>query len=107
MTGRFFVDTNIIAYAHISNDQQKHDAAVSLLNGSLAGSRLWISTQMLSEFYSVMSKNKYAHDKIVGFINAILRNMNVLPVTSETVETALHIKGEPQSRCTQDNHLTQ
>ena len=94
MTGRFFVDTNVITYAHITNEHQKHEKALALLRESLADSRLWISTQILSEFYSSMSKNKYAHEEIIEFIAAIMQNMNTLAVTPETVETALQLKSK-------------
>lgn len=96
MSGRVFVDTNVFVYAHVSNDKAKHDTALALFRDSLAGSRLWISTQILSEFYSAMSKNKYEHDKIVEFIFAIMRSTNMQSVTPETVETALRIKGKYQ-----------
>ena len=94
MKGRFFVDTNIITYAHITDEREKHEIALTLLKDTMVESRLWISTQILSEFYSSMSKNKYAHDKIVEFIIPIMHRMNILPVSHETVEMALHIRGE-------------
>jgi len=57
MKSRVFADTNIVVYAHISNEAEKHEIAKALLSDNLAGSRLWISTQILSEFYSAMNKN--------------------------------------------------
>lgn len=96
MSGRYFIDTNIVVYAHITNDSQKHDDAMNLLRSHLTGSRLWISTQILNEFYSAMSKNRYGHADIVAFMKAIMQNMNTIAVSSETVENALYIRGKYQ-----------
>ena len=92
MNGRFFIDTNIVTYAHISNESTKHKKAIELFKNDLLGSQLWMSTQILSEFYSVMSKNTYEHELIVKFISVISREINILPVTLSTVNKALNIK---------------
>ena len=96
MNGRVFIDTNVVAYAHITNEQSKHETALNLLRSGLVGSRLWISTQILSEFYSVMTKNQYKHESIVELITAIMQYMNITSVAPETVELALQIKGKYQ-----------
>ena len=96
MSVRAFVDTNVIVYAHISNDLEKHNSALSLLKERLVGSNVWISTQILSEFYAVMSKNQHEHIQIVKFIESIMQRTNVKPVARETVEGALHIKARYQ-----------
>ena len=52
MADRFFVDTNVLVYAHDAGSGPKHDSARSLLK------RLWeersgiLSTQVLQEFYA-------------------------------------------------------
>lgn len=96
MNDRVFVDTNVIVYAHIVNEQHKHEAALALLRDNLADSRLWISSQILSEFYSAMSKNKYEHENIAEYILALMQNMNVSSLTPETVKKALQLKGKYQ-----------
>jgi len=96
MSNRIFIDTNVVTYAHIKNDKAKHSIALKLMAETLKGSRIWISTQILSEFYSALSKNKCEHEKIVEFINAITQKMNVYPVTQEIVEHALSIKSRYQ-----------
>ena len=96
MTVRYFIDTNVLTYAHLTNEREKHEIALAFLRDKMVGSSIWVSTQILSEFYSSMSKNKYAHDKIVEFISPMIHSMNVLPVTVETVEMALGIKAKYQ-----------
>ena len=96
MTNRVFIDTNIVTYAHITNDKNKHSIALTFLKDTLKGTRVWISTQILSEFYSALNKNNFDHDKIVEFINAMTQQMNVCPVTLDIVEKALSIKSKYQ-----------
>ena len=92
MSNRVFIDTNILAYAHIQNEKHKHNAAINLLKETLNGSRIWLSTQILSEFYSALNKNKCEHETIVGFINLMIQQFNIFPVTLDVVERALSIK---------------
>ena len=96
MSNRVFIDTNIFTYAHVTNDKDKHSIALKLLKETLKGSRIWISTQILSEFYSALSKNEYEHEKIVEFVNAMIQQTNISPVTQEIVENALSIKSRYQ-----------
>ena len=94
MIDRVFVDTNIFVYAHAVNDKAKHDAALTLLQDRLKSERLWISVQVLSEFYATMIKSRYEHEKIVKFIREIVENINVKPLSLPTVESALHLRGK-------------
>ena len=96
MNGRCFVDTNIIIYAHLTNERKKHEIASALLKDKMVDSSIWISTQILSEFYSAMSKNMIAHNKIMEFMTPLIRNMNIIAVSLETVENALFIKDKYQ-----------
>lgn len=56
MTGRRFVDTNIFVYAadRSPEEQTKHDIAIALL--AEQPSELVISTQVLQEFYVVVTR---------------------------------------------------
>jgi len=96
MNDRVFIDTYIVTYAHVSNESEKNGIASALLKDKLADARIWISTQILSEFYSSMTKNKHEHDNIVEYIHAITERANVIPVSLATVESALRIKEKYQ-----------
>jgi predicted nucleic acid-binding protein len=58
-----FVDTNILIYAHDSNEGMKHDIARQLVR------RLWqdgtgvLSTQVLQEFYAVVTRKPLCMSK--------------------------------------------
>jgi len=92
MTDKVFVDSNIVVYAHAVNDKAKHDASVVLLRETLKSTRLWISVQVLSEFYAAMRKNKYEHEKVSKLVRLLAENMNVRRLTAQTVESALTLK---------------
>jgi predicted nucleic acid-binding protein len=57
-TSLVFIDTNILVYAHDQGEGAKHDIAVAALN------KLWrnrtgvVSTQVLQEFYSVVTQKR-------------------------------------------------
>ena len=93
---RIFIDTNIVVYAHLTNETEKHKVALDLLRNTLSNSRIWISVQILSEFYSAMNKNKCEHERIAEYISAMTARMNILPLSLKTVEQAMYIKSRYQ-----------
>jgi predicted nucleic acid-binding protein len=51
-----FVDTNILVYAHDAADPERHGRAADLLGRLWADGAGIVSTQVLSEFYSVATR---------------------------------------------------
>jgi predicted nucleic acid-binding protein len=51
-----FVDTNILAYAHDRSDVVKHPAAAAILESLWLSRTGALSTQVLQEFYSVVTR---------------------------------------------------
>jgi predicted nucleic acid-binding protein len=94
MNDNVFIDTNVLAYAYIKDDQQKSDISRKLLDTNLSGKHIIISTQVLSEFYSTMTKYKCQHDKIAQDIAEIIQNANVFSVDVSTIERCLSLKGK-------------
>jgi predicted nucleic acid-binding protein len=93
MTGTVLIDTNIFVYAYTSNEKQKHAIIVNLLQNQLAGKEVFVSVQVLNEFYAVMTgKYGFSHQKISEYIFAIIDTTTVAPITLETVEFALGLK---------------
>jgi len=89
---RYFVDTNIFAYAHLYNDLEKYEKANFLFEKTLSGKRIIISVQVVNEFYSVMSKYNYSHSQIVEFIKDISIFANIKNMSFNTVKRAFYIK---------------
>ena len=96
MSDKVFIDTNILIYAHLTNEAKKHKVALDLLRNTLTSSNIWISIQVLSEFYVAMGKYKCEHEQIAEYISAMTKRMNVLPLALATVEKALLIKSKYQ-----------
>jgi predicted nucleic acid-binding protein len=92
MSGNVFVDTNIFVYAHLSDDSQKHERAKRLLQDGIAGDRVFISTQVVGEFYAALTKYRREHDEIVGFISEITKRANTSAISLSTVERCLTLK---------------
>jgi predicted nucleic acid-binding protein len=50
-----FIDTNVLVYAHDARDERKRDTARELILHHLETGDLRVSTQVLAEFYSVVT----------------------------------------------------
>jgi len=92
MKDRVFVDTNIFVYAYSDNDALKHNAAKKLLQRDLADDYVVISTQILNEIYSVLSRSKLSHPQITDFVLEIASQTDVKSLTMNTIESCLKIK---------------
>lgn len=91
MPDKVFIDTNILIYSFLDNDQKRHEAAVQLLS-SLLEKEVFISTQVMSEVYSALSKNRIQHEAIASFLSELEENMNIAPVSLGTVKRCLLLK---------------
>jgi len=91
MTDRVFIDTNILVYSFLENDKLRHDTAVKLLS-EMIGTEAFISTQVMSEIYSALSKNGIGHEAIAEYIFELEEDMNVCSVSFDTVRNGLFLK---------------
>jgi predicted nucleic acid-binding protein len=94
MDEKTFIDTNIFVYAYTDDDKTKHSKAQKLIRDELKSRNTIISTQVLSEFYSAMTKIKIAHETINNIIYEIISASNVSAITVQTIEKALFLKGK-------------
>jgi predicted nucleic acid-binding protein len=92
MKDKIFVDTNVFVYAYSDDDILKHKTAKKLLQNDLVEDFVIVSTQILNEFYSVMSKGKSFHQEIANYIKEIAKQTYVKVVTIESIELCLKIK---------------
>ena len=76
MNERVFIDTNILVYAFLENDQEKHDEVTTLLLHA-GGKEIFVSTQVLSEVYAALAKNGVEHDRIETHLFEIAEEMNI------------------------------
>jgi predicted nucleic acid-binding protein len=97
VTGRVLVDTNVLIYATVSGDPRHNRAKEVLALRQEPGVELFISVQNLAEMYPNLTgpKNQppdspaLARDKIRALSR--LRGLTVLPMTIETVQSALDL----------------
>ncbi len=87
--GRVFVDTNLLVYAFDPSDEKKRRLSVERIRG--VGSRMVISTQVLQEFFSVVTKK-------IGLPRAEARELlldlcenEVVPSTPDLVKDAVDL----------------
>jgi predicted nucleic acid-binding protein len=90
---RVFVDTNIFLYAALEDDlhQGKRTHAVNLLKG-LSDKAVYINTQVLHEFYSVMLRHGASDEAILDQLNAIIGETKVSIIKVNTVKRCWNIR---------------
>jgi predicted nucleic acid-binding protein len=84
---RVFVDTNIFLYASLEDNfqQGKRTRAINLLKG-LSGKIVFINTQVLHEFYSVMLRHGASDEAIQELLDAIIAETKVSVIKVNTVK---------------------
>ena len=85
MNDRIFIDTNILVYAFLENDKEKHDLAVTLLSQTI-NKEVFVSTQVFSEIYSALSKNNIEHDDIEQYLIELEERMNLALIDFQTIK---------------------
>jgi predicted nucleic acid-binding protein len=88
MTGRAFVDTNVVVYAYDLSDT-KRDHALDLL---AQRSGIVISAQVVSEFVSVMTRKGWmASDDIASTARNLLARFELVPLDEAVLSRALGV----------------
>jgi predicted nucleic acid-binding protein len=80
MSDRIFLDTNILVYATIADSVgEKNAKAISFLE-SIERNRIFISIQVINEYYSTLIRKKIADDIIQNKIKELIDIVEVFPV---------------------------
>ena len=87
MSGKAFLDTNILLYCFDNADSRKQELARNLVNSLLDVDSARISTQTLQEYYNVVTK-KLKCDKKEALKN-VERYSEIFPVHTNTVKDIL------------------
>lgn len=86
MTGLSFADTNVAVYA-LDVDAPKRDKALAVMQTDPL-----ISTQVVNEFLNVLRvKRKMPRSDAHKLTRALMQGCDVVPVTQDTIESALQI----------------
>ncbi|MDR0518373.1 MAG: PIN domain-containing protein [Fibromonadaceae bacterium] len=92
MNAKVFIDTNILVYAYNSDNDEKQNIAAKLLNENLAEEEIYISVQVLNEFYAVLSRHKITHFDIKQYTDEIISSVRILPISVLTTRKAFKAK---------------
>jgi len=92
MIEKIFIDTNIFIYAYTKDCENKNKVSCDLLRDNVSRENIFVSVQILNEFYSIMAKYKYSHNQIEYYLKEIIGQVNVISLDLETVENCLKIK---------------
>jgi predicted nucleic acid-binding protein len=88
MNARFFVDTNILVYAHDRSAGLKHQRAAKLIEDLWNGGNGALSTQVLQEF-CINVRRKAGNPLPIDELRIILREYSTWQVVTNTPESVL------------------
>jgi predicted nucleic acid-binding protein len=93
MRDKIFIDTNIFVYAALDDEgeKRKHQKVIELLD-EISDKQTVVSTQVLSEFHSVLIKHKLHENDIQKKLNTIIDKNNVALITVETIKSSWRIR---------------
>lgn len=98
MKDKVFIDTNIFVYAFLDTDDSihhtKHLKAVDFLKQFSTDNQVIISTQVLSEYYSALLKNKISDEDIQESAKQLINSISVVPLSKHTVIESYSIKNK-------------
>jgi len=89
----YFVDTNVVVYAHDNADTRKKEIARQLITDGIRTERIVISSQVLSEFFVTITKKiakPLSVDKAQKEIE-LLSNLDVVEIDSYSVMRAIEV----------------
>lgn len=90
MNDKIFIDTNLWIYAHLEeSNNPKCQKAFTLLHQP---KNLIISTQVLSEYYNVMLKNRQSDTWIQHNLNLMIKLCNIISVKVSTIQQTHKIR---------------
>jgi predicted nucleic acid-binding protein len=92
MTGKVFIDTNMLLYAEFDDGSNKHRISNKLLLQDILGAEIFVSTQVLNEFYVQAIRKGKTVDDIEAVLRQYIAKFNVLPLDLSTVKEAWRIK---------------
>ena len=93
MNAKTFLDSNVLIYAYDNSDKLKQDQAQKILNQGLTDNNIVLSVQVLSEFYTTVTKRyeePLSTDQARDVINLvdILQIVQIdVPLVKRAIET--------------------
>lgn len=79
MTGRLFLDTNVLVYAYDNHEPEKQRISQQILKESIAQESAALSVQVLGEFFTVVTR-KIKSPMSADDARRIIATLRILPV---------------------------
>jgi len=79
MNDRVFLDTNILVYAYDQHDPQRQTKAQGLLTDGIKQENLFLSVQVLGEFFNVVTRH-IPQPMSPSEAKEIINTLNILPI---------------------------
>lgn len=93
MRDKVFIDTNVFLYAFLEDEKSVEKRKISLeLSQELSSTDVVISTQVLSEIYSVMLKNKVSDKEIQEKLKILISETETSPITLDTIKKSWQVR---------------
>ena len=95
--GLFFLDTNILVYAHTANEPHKQPVAAALIADALRTHRGVISTQVVQEFLNLATRHArpvFSLPEAAEYLNKVLWPLCAYFPSREFYERALQVRVE-------------
>ncbi len=97
MSDKVFVDTNILIYAHDTDQKAKHSVARKLITELLQDRRLVVSPQVLQEFYVNVTR-KIRKPLAKAIARDIVRDFSVWSIDTSPSDISTAFRIEDQSK---------
>jgi len=91
MRDRIFLDSNILVYSSLEDNENKHHKVISLLE-NIKGKEIFLSTQVINEVYVTLLKNGLDDDAIQKVLMEIIETYNISVITTEIIKKAWNLR---------------
>lgn len=91
MRDRIFLDSNILVYSSLEDNENKHNKIISLLQ-NIKGKEIFLSTQVINEVYVTLLKNGLDDDAIQKVLMEIIETYNISVITTEIIKKAWNLR---------------
>ena len=92
MTDKTFIDSNVLIYSYVNTDNFKYERAREVLHKELFDDSILLSTQTISEFTSVLLKNKKTIDEIEEYFYEVINSFIIVEISVNILILSYDIK---------------
>ncbi len=113
MTGKVFIDTNVLCYLYSDTEQLKRDECLNLIDELRKSTQLVWSTQVVQEFYNTLSQKRKISpylvkleierfsrfELVINTMDTILRAIDIQQMNQLSFWDSLIVSAAKQAKC--------